>query len=335
MNNPRVSVITITYGHEKYIIDTIEGIVKQEYNGEIEYIISNDCSPDDTDEVITDYLTRINIPANITIKYTKQEKNIGIIPNFIWALKQATGKYISFCEGDDFWTDYQKLAKQISFLEANDSYVLSNTDCDAYYQNSGMLVKNINFLNRKKYRCINDLFTAKDILDANYIIRTASVVFKASFLNEYYNSDFFKVYADKLMMADTPLWTFLSTKGKFHYLNSSTMVYRVSESGVSNSTNEKKSLQFDISVCDMKYAMIFDNRYSFSKFLKYKNKLIYNHLNVNALIKKLDLYYLFPKELNSKNALLAKYASKSNLFKGFLEYKFRITLMFYNQLCKI
>ncbi|WP_260143837.1 glycosyltransferase family 2 protein, partial [Elizabethkingia anophelis] len=48
---PKVSVATITYGHQDYIIETIKGVFAQKYDGLIEFIIANDCSPDNTDKV--------------------------------------------------------------------------------------------------------------------------------------------------------------------------------------------------------------------------------------------------------------------------------------------
>lgn len=122
MINATVSVVTITYGHEKYIADAIDGILRQECDFNFEIIIANDNSPDNTDEVIANYLAKKTIPNNISIKYTKHKQNKGMIPNFIWALEQANGKYIALCEGDDYWIDPLKLQKQVNFLETNESY---------------------------------------------------------------------------------------------------------------------------------------------------------------------------------------------------------------------
>lgn len=121
---PKVSVVTITYGHENYITQTLDGVLMQDYPGEIEFIIANDNSPDQTDIVIKNYLSSAKIPENYEIKYTKHDANKGMMPNFIWALEHATGKYIALCEGDDYWTDPRKLQKQVEFLEANEEYII-------------------------------------------------------------------------------------------------------------------------------------------------------------------------------------------------------------------
>lgn len=119
---PKVSVCMITYGHEKYIREAIEGVLMQEYDFEVELIIANDCSPDKTDDVIHNILE--NHPQATWIKYVKHDTNIGMMANFIFAMQECKGKYIALCEGDDYWTDPLKLQKQVDFLEANPDYVL-------------------------------------------------------------------------------------------------------------------------------------------------------------------------------------------------------------------
>lgn len=116
---PKVSVVTITYGHEKYITETLDGVLMQQYDGPVEFIIANDNSPDATDQVMKKYFLEKPAPRNFEIKYTKHETNKGVMSNFLWSLKQASGKYIALCEGDDYWIDPLKLQKQVVTLENN------------------------------------------------------------------------------------------------------------------------------------------------------------------------------------------------------------------------
>ncbi|MGA9211890.1 glycosyltransferase family 2 protein [Kaistella sp.] len=134
---PKVSVVTITYGHENYITQTLDGVLVQDYPGEIEFIIANDNSPDSTDKVINEYLASKKIPDNFTIKYTKHKNNLGMIPNFFWAAEQVTSNYIAFCEGDDYWADPLKLQKQVLFLEENTEFGLVVTDFNILHQSTG------------------------------------------------------------------------------------------------------------------------------------------------------------------------------------------------------
>ncbi|MDN3655876.1 glycosyltransferase family 2 protein [Ferruginibacter paludis] len=120
----KVSVIMLAYNHEKFIKDAIEGVVLQKTNFDIELIIANDHSKDQTEQVIEQY--RMKYP--VIVKGFCNEKNLGPRFNFIKAYSQATGKYIAMCEGDDYWTDLNKLQQQVDFLETNIDYVLSFHD---------------------------------------------------------------------------------------------------------------------------------------------------------------------------------------------------------------
>jgi glycosyltransferase involved in cell wall biosynthesis len=99
-----------------------EGILMRECDFEVELILANDCSSDKTDEVIEDILE--NHPQKSWLKYFKHEKNIGMMPNFIFSIKQCSGNYNGLCEGDDYWTDPYKFQKQVDFLELNEDLSL-------------------------------------------------------------------------------------------------------------------------------------------------------------------------------------------------------------------
>jgi glycosyltransferase involved in cell wall biosynthesis len=116
----KVSVVMITYNHEPYIREAINGVLMQKINFELELIIADDCSTDDTVGVVKDVIA--NHTKSSLIKYTRHQKNKGMMGNFIWALNQCSGEYIALCEGDDYWIDPYKLQKQVDFLFANPDY---------------------------------------------------------------------------------------------------------------------------------------------------------------------------------------------------------------------
>jgi glycosyltransferase involved in cell wall biosynthesis len=123
LNNITVSVIMITYGHEKYIKQAIEGVLMQKCDFNIELIVANDCSNDTTSIIVQDILEKH--PNSSWIKFIDRKKNIGGQNNFNDAFNQAKGRYIAHCEGDDYWTSSNKLQKQVNFLETNLDYVLT------------------------------------------------------------------------------------------------------------------------------------------------------------------------------------------------------------------
>lgn len=115
-----VSICCITYNHEQYISQTLDGFLMQETNFNVEILVGEDCSTDNTKSIIEDYCNKY--PSKI--KLITYEKNIGSIRNHNNIMKLARGKYIAMCDGDDFWTHPLKLQKQVDFLEENPEYVI-------------------------------------------------------------------------------------------------------------------------------------------------------------------------------------------------------------------
>ncbi len=112
-----VSICMITYGHERFIEEAINGVLLQEVDFDIELIISNDNSPDNTNQIIERIIK--TDPRAGRIKYFNQAQNLGVGANFEFVLTNCTGRYIALCDGDDYWTDPLKLQKQVNFMEHN------------------------------------------------------------------------------------------------------------------------------------------------------------------------------------------------------------------------
>lgn len=110
--NELVSIIMPSYNTAQYITETIESVLKQTYTN-WELIIVDDCSADNTDDVVRPHL------SDERIRYLKNEKNSGAAVSRNRALREAKGKWIAFLDSDDLWIP-EKLEKQISFMEKND-----------------------------------------------------------------------------------------------------------------------------------------------------------------------------------------------------------------------
>ncbi len=111
--DPVVSVLIVTYNHEKFIRAAIDGVVKQASGVNFELIIGEDRSTDNTLGICLEYQRKF--PELIRI--VTWQDNIGVNKNFFRILGRARGKYIALCDGDDYWTDPEKLAKQVAVLE--------------------------------------------------------------------------------------------------------------------------------------------------------------------------------------------------------------------------
>lgn len=114
----KVSVICITYNHEDYIRDALEGFVTQKTNFRFEVLIHDDASTDGTADIIREYEAKY--PELICAVYqteNQHSKGVPISRTFLEPL--AKGAYIAWCEGDDFWCDPCKLQKQFDYMEAH------------------------------------------------------------------------------------------------------------------------------------------------------------------------------------------------------------------------
>src|ERR1039458_1989546 len=109
VTNPVVSVIMVTYKHERYLAEAIEGVIRQKTSFPVELLIGEDCSTDGTREIALSYQKRV--PEMIRV--ITSEKNVGMHENFARLIVAARGKYIAFCDGDDFWHRPDKLCRQI------------------------------------------------------------------------------------------------------------------------------------------------------------------------------------------------------------------------------
>lgn len=208
MKNYTVSVCMTTYGHEKFIQKAIEGVLMQKCDFDVELIVANDCSPDNTDIIINEIIKTHK--KAYWINYIKHEKNIGMMPNFMYTLQQSNAKYIAICEGDDYWTDPLKLQKQVDFLEANSEYVLCFTNTKIKTKTS--LVDN-NLIVPKNYENIETLAN-----EGNYI-HTPTVVFK-NIIKE------FPSQIKHSPIGDYFIYMLLAEHGKIHFIDEYTTVYR-------------------------------------------------------------------------------------------------------------
>lgn len=144
MIEPLVSVVMPAYNVSKFIGESIESVLRQTYKN-WELIIVNDCSKDNTEEVIKNYIRIDN-----RIKYYNQDKNLGIATARNLAIKKAKGKYIAFLDSDDLWKE-DKLTEQIYFMESN-RLEFSYTDYEKRNQNLSKILKTIKCPNKIDYK---------------------------------------------------------------------------------------------------------------------------------------------------------------------------------------
>lgn len=219
-NNITVSVIMITYNHEKYIQEAIYGVLNQIGNYKLELIVSNDKSSDQTDLKINEIINQYQ--GDHTIKYFSQPKNLGMRNNFLFALEQAKGKYIALCEGDDKWIDKTKIQIQIAELE-NDKTL------SGIFHQTNILSKNerSNFT-KNNYPEV----TSIEHHLKHWSIATCSLLFYNFLIDDKYQ-DIAKNYkSNEFFLSDRPLIAFICKIGNIKYLPQTMATYRRHESNI-------------------------------------------------------------------------------------------------------
>ncbi len=117
MQNIEVSVIITSYNVEQYIKQAVDSVLMQKTTFPFEVIIGDDVSSDRTAQILEEYKDLDNVQIII------REKNIGGCANALECLKKSKGKFITGLDGDDFWTDENKLQKQWEFLKKFSQYL--------------------------------------------------------------------------------------------------------------------------------------------------------------------------------------------------------------------
>ena len=267
-NNFAISVIMITYGHEKYIKEAINSILSQNYDGIIELIISNDCSPDNTEEVIFSIINNLDKNSNKTIKYIKPTRNLGIKENFLWALSHVKSPYVAFCEGDDYWSDNEKLKKQSEIFKKNSDLELCGTNVAFYFQNADSLNRKV--IGTKNFPIHLDF--KKFIWDRGYMA-PCSWMIKTQSLNEIFNEFIpaldisYYIYAKFLI------------KNSVQFIDEETCTYRILEESASRSKNILNLVKREMDLFDTEYYL-FDKHRSVGIDLYHFTELKRRHIYV-------------------------------------------------------
>ncbi|WP_129714874.1 glycosyltransferase [Pedobacter sp. SYP-B3415] len=120
LNTPGVSICCLTYNHEPYIAQAIEGFLMQQTSFAFEILVGDDLSTDGTTQILRRYAEQH--PEKIRL--FAREQNLGAVENHLRLIAEAKGRYIAMCDGDDFWTDPLKLQKQVGYLDTHPEAVI-------------------------------------------------------------------------------------------------------------------------------------------------------------------------------------------------------------------
>ena len=289
---PLISIVMITYNHERFVAQAIQSVLMQKVDFDYEFIIADDLSTDRTCQIIQQVLDQHEVTT--PVRFTRHTVNKGIASNFAWALKQATGKYIAICEGDDYWTDALKLKKQVNFLEKNEDYAMA---CNASSE------VNTNGHEIKVATREETVINLAMLLREGWFIRTASMVFRTDILRKGFPDFYYEAYS-----TDYILQVMILKTGLCKYFPDIMSAYRRHEGGI---TQASYKLQLNRWITKIK---LLDTLNSFTnKKYDYEISLQQKHIK-----QQISFYlYRYPKLLNEMGFKF--YLNHGSLFLFFNE----------------
>lgn len=237
MEGIKVSVFILTYNQEAVIGQTIESILMQQTDFPFQLVIGEDASADATLEICKSYAAKN--PQQF--KLLPAEKNMGLIKNFMRTLKECDGAYIAICDGDDYWTDANKLQKQVAFLDHNEDYSI-------VFSLKEDLLANGEF-QASKQRIMPETTSFDDLVMDNYIPSVTAL-----FRNKTISSDP-PSWIVHFPFGDWPLylWTLLDGK-KIFFMNEVMAVYRT-QLGASFRLRKQLSNALEVKLRILQYAL--------------------------------------------------------------------------------
>ncbi|WP_445159366.1 glycosyltransferase family 2 protein [Mesohalobacter salilacus] len=268
---PLVSVIAVCYNHAKFVTETLDSVKNQTY-ANIELIIMDDCSTDNSVEVIQQWVKETNYPC----QFIAHQDNQGLCKTLNEALNFIKGEYYQGLACDDIIIK-EKIETQVNlFKKLDNDYAVIYSD--AYLMNNKSELYYGNFIQRHKPKMLEipsgDIY--EELLLSNYI-PAMSVLIKTDSVKNI------EGYDENLTYEDYDLWLRLAKTFKFYFSDYKSCKYRIHDNNMHSSSNFKKSALIN--------SFIIYNKHSDKEISKHKLKNIINNLYKN------DLHYQFKDDV--------------------------------------
>lgn len=227
INQPVVSVRCITYNHENYIAQALDGFLMQKTNFPFEVIVHDDASPDRTADIVREYEKKY--PAIIKAiyqtenQYSKRDGTIERILN-----EACKGKYIALCEGDDYWIDENKLQMQVDVMEENPQVTITYCRVQSFEKTQDSFT--IPYDGTISEGIVGLLeFTKEEFERGHWTFHTSSFCIRANILNDYidHSADLFKHFP----YGDMPTQLYALCRGQGYFIDKIMSKYRLFSGG--------------------------------------------------------------------------------------------------------
>lgn len=297
MSKIKVSVGVITYNQQKTIRQTLDSVLAQKSDFDLEIVIGEDCSTDSTRAICEEY-TIHHTPY--TIRLLPSQKNLGIMANFARVMQACTGDYVAICAGDDYWCDEYKLQKQLDYFKTHPEVgVVSTSGYKLLVKSNTLVPYAIAPFKPIADGNIKPFYFSKDYKGGVYAM-PLSLLIKRELLQHV---DFDEFVRRGFPVEDYPMQAILAQHTKWGHISDLCVVYRVyKESATFISFDHPKYLSYHKGLAETRRYLneLFPADACFSEEeiqeqLFYKEFLLYLH----------NLEYKKAKELIANTAAIA------------------------------
>lgn len=293
----KVSVCVITYNQEKYIRQCLDSLLNQKTNFDYEVIVAEDCSPDNTRQILLEYKEKYGDKLVLVL----QDTNVGPSRNSYSARKLVRGKYVASCEGDDFWTDEYKLQKQYDILENNPQYSAVASDYMSVAPDGKVLYKSMFCMKKDAVK------TMKDWLKDGFALHTVTNLARRD-ITPVDDERYKKLKMVAPTMGDVITYTLLYEKGDIYVLKDVTAAHRTAggeDTASFSFTNKTKAIEYSYMYYDIVKALeeYFYDKYDFMPLFVHRLANISTHKIIGSLNFKIKEFKVLFDRLSFKYKL--------------------------------
>lgn len=274
----KISVAVITYNQQDTIAQTLDSILCQKGEFELEVVVGEDCSTDNTLAICQEYAGRY--PEQVVL--LENTHNLGIMANFARVMKACTGDYVGICAGDDYWCDEHKLQKQLDYFIAHPECGVCTTGGYRYLVRRDEMVEGLAPWNPIEDGDVKPFYFSPSYKGGVYAM-PLTILFRRELLRYI---DFDTFIERGFPVEDYPMQAIMAMHTKWGHIDALTVVYRVySESATFISYDHPKYMQYHQGLMEIrrylrdKYALQLFN-YSeeyIQEYLFYREYLLYLH----------------------------------------------------------
>lgn len=223
MDQCAVTVVMLSYNHEKYVVQALESVLRQKTNFDYEILIGDDCSTDATREILKEYARKHKDRIHLILR----KRNVGATNNIKDLMARAKGKYIAFLETDDYWCCDDKLQKQYDFMETHPEYSGCGHQCNVVDENGELIPEKNNHDDRNYWYFSKNIYDIHDFELAKAPGQLASLFCRNYWLHD--KRDLQIVSYAHYLISDKTIILLLLCEGDIYFMDEIMHCYRLIE----------------------------------------------------------------------------------------------------------